>query len=202
MIKIVIAEDHQALIDGMKIFIENEADMQVVGEANNGEELIEIVRKTIPDVVLTDIRMPKMDGITATNAIKSVFPEVKIIAFSMFEQEDAIAQMRRAGASGYIMKNLPMHAVVDAIRKVMDEESYFETSMKTAKVDNENLSSREKEILKLIGQGKSTLEIAEILCIGKTTVDSHRKNLGKKLNLTGKNDLIRVAMERKYDFDL
>lgn len=202
MIKIVIAEDHQALIDGMKIFIGNETDMEVVGEANNGEQLVEVVSKKLPDVVLTDIRMPKMDGITATGIIKKRFPQIKIIAFSMFEQEDAIALMKKAGASGYIMKNLPMHSVVDAIRTVIDEELYFEDSLKTAKKDSENLSNREKEILRLIGQGKTTLEIADLLCIGKTTVDSHRKNLSKKLNITGKTELIRVAMDRKYDFEL
>jgi len=201
MITIVIAEDHQALIDGMKIFIENENDMKIVGEANDGESLLEIVRKKVPNVVLTDIRMPKMDGISATRVIKKVFPEIKVIAFSMFEQEDAIDQMKAAGASGYIMKNLPMQSVVEAIRTVIEEgESYFDDSFKTAIKDSENLSNREKEILKLIGEGKSSLEIADLLFIGKSTVDSHRKNLIKKLNIHGKTDLIRVAMDRKYDF--
>ena len=107
MITIAIAEDHQSLIDGIKIFLEYEDDIKVVGEANDGDRLMEIVRTKRPDVVLTDIRMPKMDGITATRQIKKEFPSCRVIAFSMFDQDEAIAQMQEAGASGYIMKNSP-----------------------------------------------------------------------------------------------
>ena len=90
MIKLAIAEDHQSLIDGLKIFLEYEDDIKIVGEANDGERLLEIVRLKNPDIVLTDIRMPKMDGITATKEIKKHFPQCKVIAFSMFEQEEAV----------------------------------------------------------------------------------------------------------------
>src|SRR5690606_27629102 len=114
-ITIVIAEDHQALIDGMKLFLEYESDIKLVGEANDGEHLVELVRKTNPNVVITDIRMPKCDGISATRIIKKEFPETKIIAFSMFDQPEAIQQMKAAGASGYIMKNSPLKKVIDAI---------------------------------------------------------------------------------------
>ncbi|WP_321538569.1 response regulator [Flavobacterium piscinae] len=105
MIRIVIAEDHQALIDGIKLMIEYEPDIEVVGEANDGEELIEIVRKKRPDIVLTDIRMPKCDGICATKSIMQLYPNTKVIGFSMFEQTEAINQMQIAGAKGYILKN-------------------------------------------------------------------------------------------------
>ncbi len=199
MIRIVIAEDHQALIDGMKVFIENESDMEIVGEAVDGETLLEIVRWKKPDIVLTDIRMPKMDGISATRTIKSIFPEIKVIAFSMFEQQDAIEDMKNAGASDYIVKNAPMQKVVEAIRNVYENDGSFENPIKLKSQNGFSLSSREKEILKLIGQGMSSQEIADHLFIGKTTVDSHRKNLIKKLNIEGKNDLIRIAMERNYN---
>ena len=130
MITVAIAEDHQSLIDGIKLFMEYEDDIKIVGEANDGERLLEIVRLKKPDVVLTDIRMPKMDGITATRQIKKEMPQCKVIAFSMFEQDEAIAQMETAGASGYILKNSSLKMVITAIRSVMNGETFFDTSLK------------------------------------------------------------------------
>ena len=203
MIRIVIAEDHQSLIDGIKLFLEYEDDIEVVGEANDGERLLEIVRIKRPDIVLTDIRMPRMDGITATKQIKKDLPQCKVIAFSMFEQDEAIAQMETAGASGYITKNSSLKVVLNAIRAVMKGETYFDALLKknTEKDDVDAiLSKREKEIVKLIGLGKTSQEIADMLFIGKTTVDTHRKNILKKLNLQGKSELLRYSVEKKYDF--
>jgi len=205
MITLVIAEDHQSLIDGIKIFLEYEDDIKVVGEANDGERLLEIVRYKRPDVVLTDIRMPKMDGITATKIIRRELPSCKVIAFSMFEQEEAITQMSAAGASGYIMKNSSLKVVLSAIRAVIKGETYFDASIRKEEQNYQNndipLSRREKEIVKLIGEGKTSQDIADMLFIGKTTVDTHRKNILKKLNLQGKSELLRYAMEKKYNFD-
>ena len=204
MINLVIAEDHQSLIDGIKIFLEYEDDICVVGEANDGERLLEIVHLKKPDVVLTDIRMPKVDGITATREIKKEFPQCHVIAFSMFEQEEAITQMEEAGASGYVVKNSSLKTVASAIRGVMQGEKFFDDSLRKEhdKKSNNNaaLSKREMEIVKLVGQGKTSQEIADQLFIGKTTVDTHRKNILKKLNLQGKSELLRYSMERKYDF--
>lgn len=204
MIHLAIAEDHQSLIDGIKVFLEYEDDIIVVGEANDGERLLEIVRSKKPDVVLTDIRMPKMDGITATRHIKKEFPSCRVIAFSMFEQDEAMLQMQEAGASGYIMKNSSLKIVLAAIRAVMKNETYFDSSLaKSDHKKNDNdipLSKREMEIVKLIGEGKTSQEIADLLFIGKTTVDTHRKNILKKLSLQGKSELLRYSMEKKYDF--
>ena len=203
MITVVIAEDHQALIDGIKLSLEMEDDISVVGEANDGEELLELVRKKRPQVVLTDIRMPKCDGICATKMIKKEFPEIKVIAFSMFDQAEAVQQMKVAGASGYIMKNSPLVKVIQVIRIVANNEFFFDNTIiskdQTSK-ENILLSNREKEILRLIGEGKTSNEIADELFISKSTVDTHRKNILKKINLYGKTDLIRFAVERKYDF--
>lgn len=203
MITLVIAEDHQALIDGIRSFLEYEDDISVVGEANDGELLIDLVRKKEPQVVLTDIRMPKCDGISATKIIRKEFPNTKVIAFSMFDQEEAIHQMKEAGASGYIMKNSSLKKVLDAIRIVAKNGTYFDDTIQTNDTISKEeiiLSSREKEILKLIGEGKTSQEIADSLFIGKSTVDTHRKNIIKKINIQGKTDLIRFAVERKYDF--
>jgi len=203
MITLVIAEDHQALIDGIRSFLEYEEDITVVGEANDGEKLIDLVRKKQPQVVLTDIRMPKCDGICATKTIIKEFPNTKVIAFSMFDQAEAIHQMKEAGVSGYIMKNSSLKKVLEAIRIVSKNGSYFDdaiTAIDTITKEEIVLSNREKEILRLIGEGKTSQEIAEILFIGKSTVDTHRKNILKKMSLQGKTDLIRFAVERKYDF--
>ncbi|MDD3003647.1 response regulator transcription factor [Flavobacterium sp.] len=204
MIKIIIAEDHQALIDGIKLSLENENDIEVIGEANNGEDLIKLVDCLQPDVIITDIRMPKCDGITATRLIKKKHPSIQIIAFSMFDQAEAVKQMQEAGASGYIMKNSSLTKLIKAIRTVAENNSFFDTDIIADKSSENNefilLSRREKEILRLIGEGKTSNEISEMLFIGKTTVDTHRKNILKKLNIHGKSDLLRFAVERKYDF--
>jgi two-component system, NarL family, response regulator NreC len=203
MITLAIAEDHQALIDGIRSFLEYEEDITVLGEANDGEMLIDLVRKKQPQIVLTDIRMPKCDGICATKTIKKEFPNTKIIAFSMFDQAEAIHQMKDAGASGYIMKNSSLKKVLEVIRIVAKNGSYFDDDITTTDLTSKEeivLSTREKEILRLIGEGKTSQEIADILFIGKSTVDTHRKNILKKMNIQGKTDLIRFAVERKYDF--
>lgn len=203
MITIALAEDHQALIDGIKLSLEYEDDISVVGEANDGELLIDIVRKKQPQVVITDIRMPKCDGISATKIIKKEFPHIKVIAFSMFDQSEAVNQMKLAGATGYIMKNSPLKKLIEAIRIVAKGDTFYDdaiTSFDTTSKEEILLSSREKEILRLIGEGKTSQEIADQLFIGKSTVDTHRKNILKKMNIHGKTDLIRFAVERKYDF--
>jgi two-component system nitrate/nitrite response regulator NarL len=203
MITLVIAEDHQALIDGMKSFLRNENDIEIVGYANDGFALIDIVRQLKPNVVITDIRMPKCDGIVATKTIKAEFPNTQIIAFSMFDHDDAIAQMKEAGASGYIMKNSSLQTVLEAIRAVSQGYSYFVNDAETEYETSKNelfFSNREKEILQLIAAGKSSQEIADSLFIEKSTVDSHRKNMSKKIKTIGKTDLMKFALERKYDY--
>jgi two-component system nitrate/nitrite response regulator NarL len=203
MITLAIAEDHQALIDGMKLFLKHQPDIEIVGEANDGEALIELVRIKRPSIVITDIRMPKCDGISATKVIKEEFPHTKVIAFSMFDQVEAVEQMKQAGASGYIMKNSSLQKVLEAIRTVDKFGKYYDDAILTIDDFTKEvviLSVREKDILRLIGEGHSSQEIADILSIGKATVDTHRKNIIKKINIHGKTDLIRFAIERKYDF--
>ncbi|MBF6640051.1 response regulator transcription factor [Flavobacterium sp. J49] len=203
MITLVIAEDHQALIDGIKSFMKNESDIEIVGYANDGFALIEIVRQLKPNVVITDIRMPKCDGIAATKTIKTELPNTQIIAFSMFDHDDAISQMKEAGASGYIMKNSSLQTVLDAVRAVNQGYSYFVNEAENEYETPKNelfFSNREKEILLLIAEGKSSQEIADVLFIEKSTVDSHRKNMSKKIKIIGKTDLIKFALERKYDY--
>jgi two-component system nitrate/nitrite response regulator NarL len=206
MIRLAIAEDHQSLIDGIKMLLEYEEDISIIGTANDGEALLKIVRLKQPNVVITDIRMPKMDGITATKLIKKEFPHTKVLAFTMFTQNEAIDQMLNAGANGYILKNSPLAEVLNAIRAVHKGEDYFDVNIKTDSKENGNtkkkstLTKRQREILNLIAQGKTSREIADELFIGIHTVDTHRKNMIRILDLHGKGELMRYALEKKYKF--
>lgn len=208
MIRIAIAEDHQSLVDGMELLLKYENDITIVGTANNGEDLIEIVRKEHPKVVITDIKMPKIDGISATKIIKKEFPDVKIIGFSMFDQEEAIRQMILAGATGYLLKNSALEELLAAIKVVANGGTYFDKDIDPTYLTETNknpikrslLSKSEKDILKLIGQGKSSNEIAAIRFTSVSTVEKHRKNMIRKLGLQGKGELLRYSLEKKYDF--
>lgn len=207
-ITLAIAEDHQSLVDGIELLLRYEEDISIVGMANDGEELLDIVRKKQPKLVLTDIKMPKIDGIAATRLIKKEFPHIKVIAFSMFDQQEAVSQMIQAGASGYLLKNSSLYEVKKAINTVANGEDFFDASLDLSfmnaaaanRTTKPLLSKSEREILKLIGEGKSTSEIANLRFTAVSTVEKHRKNMIRKLGLSGKGELLRYALERKYDF--
>lgn len=207
MIRLAIAEDHQSLIDGLELLLKYEEQIQIVGTANDGDELLKIVKRKEPNVVITDIRMPKMDGIQATKIIKKEFPHINVLAFTMFDQDEAVKQMIDAGASGYILKNTSLNEVLQAILTVAEGNTYFDSNINVNHPDNQNskpkkglLTKRQKEILALIAQGKSSREIGEELFIGLHTVDTHRKNMIRILGIKGKGELLRYALEKKYKF--
>ncbi|WP_179320648.1 response regulator transcription factor [Winogradskyella helgolandensis] len=206
MIQLAIAEDHQSLIDGIKLLLEYADDIDIVGTANDGEALLYLVRLKQPNVVITDIRMPKMDGITATKEIKKEWPHIKVLGFTMFDQKDAINQMLEAGASGYLLKNSPLQEVLKAVRAVYNGHTYFDANIE---IDVENdtnkkaksiLTKRQVEILSFVAKGKTSREIADELFIGVHTVETHRKNMIRILGLQGKGELMRYALEKKYRF--
>ncbi len=209
----VMAEDHQMLIDGVLSFFEYNDEISILGTVNNGEDLVKLVSLKQPKLVITDIRMPKMDGIEATKLIKSKFPHINILALTMFDQPDAIKQMLDAGATGYLLKNSGIKMLSEAIEKVAKGETFFDPNVafnfmndyidensNIGKTEKVVLSNREKEILHLIANGKTSKQISEILFIAKTTVDTHRKNMIRKLALTNGNELVKYAIEKKYKF--
>ena len=210
MITIAIAEDHQSLIDGIELFLNQEPNFKIIGQANDGEHLLELVRKNQPHVVITDIRMPKIDGIEATRQLKTEFPNIKVIAFSMFDNSSAIQQMHAAGASGYILKNSSLQEIVTAINTVYEGNQYYDpnldismlskTSLHQAKQNKSILSKSEMAILRLIAQNKTSSEIATQRFTAISTVEKHRKNMMRKLGLSGKGELLKYALERKYEF--
>ncbi|MCH2218236.1 MAG: response regulator transcription factor [Flavobacteriales bacterium] len=213
MTTVVIAEDHQILIDGVTSFFEYNEDIKIIGTVNNGKDLVKLVSLKQPKLVITDIRMPVMDGIQATRKIKKQFPHIRVLAMTMFDQPEAIKQMLDAGATGYILKNSGIKILEEAIQTVASGEMFFDKNValnfisdyiqdnvKVGSSDNVVLSNREKEILHLIASGKTSKEISEELFIAKTTVDTHRKNMIRKLNLDSGNELIKFAIEKKYEF--
>lgn len=205
MIRLAIAEDHVSFTEGIQLFLEYEDDITIVGTANNGKDLYEIVKKKSPNVVITDIRMPIMDGISLSKKIHTEYPNIKVIAFSMFDQAKAVSEMLNAGAKGYILKNSSMKTLLSAIRTVFKGDTFYDPN-----IDLENigkiktikgkLTNRQLDILKLIVEGKSNPEIAKALFIERSTVETHRKNMIRKLGLKGQGELLRYGLQKRYEF--
>ena len=206
-IKIIIADDHQLFRNGLKILLNSFPDFEVTGEASNGEEFLKLLTTVPAEIALMDINMPEMDGIDATRKGLKICPEIKIIALSMYGEEEYYYKMVDAGAKGFLLKDSDISEVKEAILTVSKGGSYFsqellyhviqkikhrEHESKTA-----NLSKREKEILAKICEGLSNQEIADTLFISKRTVDKHRANLLGKTNSKNTASLILFAIRNK-----
>ena len=206
-IKVVIVDDHQLFRNGLKILLDGFPEFEVTGEASNGNEFLEIIRNSSPDIALMDINMPEMDGIEATRKGLRINPGVNIIALSMYGEEEYYYKMVDAGAKGFILKDSDISEVREAIITVRKGGSYFSQELlyhviqKIKHRENEsktaNLSRREKEILFKICEGLSNQEIAETLFISKRTVDKHRANLLGKTNSKNTASLILFAIKNK-----
>lgn len=204
-IRILIADDHRVFIDGMAALLKEIPGMEVVGAAVNGEEMIRQVEVLKPDVVLSDIQMPVMDGIAATTEIHKKFPNVKVVALTMLNETLFIKKMLEAGASGYVLKTIDKDELVRVIQKVAAGEKHFSPEVTAQLMNNfsekaaasplENLTRREKEILALIAKGLTDKEIAGQVFLSPLTVTTHRKNILSKLGLKNKVELARFAME-------
>ena len=203
MTRIMIAEDHQALVDGMRLLFEHDDDFQVIATASNGDELLQLLENKTCDVVVTDLSMPGMNGVRLTRTIKNSYSLIRILAFSMFEGEDAIRDMIAAGVDGYVFKRRPLADVKKAILTIADGNTYFDSGINSDYLKENNavpspslLSRSEREILKLIAMGHTTSEIAALRFTAVSTVEKHRKNMMRKLNLTGKGELLRYALHK------
>ena len=193
-IGILIVDDHPIVRQGIMSFLASEDELEIKGEAGNGEEAIELAEKLVPDVVIMDIVMPGMDGIEALQQIKRSRPNTRIIIFTSFAQDDKVLPAIRAGADGYLLKGIPPAELVDAIKSVCDGEAALHPDIARklmlhisdrAKIDTEEtLTPREIEILELIAKGLSNNEIAKRLIISNRTVKTHVSNILHKLNMT------------------
>ena len=208
MIKIIIADDHQLFIDGIKSILKSIRNMEIIGEVNNGNLLLELLEQQQCDVILMDINMPEMNGIDATKLIKSKFPGIRILMLTMYSSRDYIEKLLRVGADGYILKNTGKEELQEAIETVYKGESFFSKEvterimegLQKKKTTEKNayvveLTEREIDVLKLIVQEFTTTEIAEKLFISTHTVETHRKNLISKLNVRNIAGLVKYAMQ-------
>jgi two-component system response regulator NreC len=207
-IRVLIADDHTIVRSGLRLLLEAEPDIDVVGEALEGREALNLVEKHLPDVVLMDIAMPGMDGLEATRLIKDSWPQVKVLVLTMHRSDEYFFEMLKAGASGYILKGAETSDLIHAVRVVGRGEVFLYPTMAQKLVEDylnfiqwgegtgSPLSLREKEILRLLSEGCSTKEIAEKLVISPSTVHSHRSNLMTKLGLNSRRELIQYARQR------
>ena len=209
-ITVLIAEDHTIVRQGLSALINRQPDMRVIGESGDGKEAVEKTKRLRPDVVLMDIAMKHMNGLEATVGIKKMTPEVKVLVLTMYESEEYIFQILRAGASGYLLKDAAMSDLISAIKAVHRGESYLSPSISKKVIDdyirraelgekagiNDPLSDREREILQLIAEGHTYDEIASALCISKKTVETHRANIMDKLNIHDKVGLVKYAIRK------
>lgn len=189
-INIVLVDDHQILRDGLKNLIQQKANMHVVGEASDGREAIKVCEKLTPDVVVTDISMPGLNGIEATKQILKNQPEIKVIGLSMHANKKFIQAMFNAGGYAYLLKDGDSNELITAITTVMQQKKYLSKNINQEYLlflkdtsDLKKLSPRETEVLQLIAEGKSSKEIGELLFLSSKTIDVHRTNLMKKLDL-------------------
>lgn len=206
MIKIVIADDHQMFADGLRSILETEADMQVVGTAQNGRKLLQLLDAIDTDVVIMDVSMPDMDGIDATRELAKTHPEVSVLGLSMHTDRHFISSMLRAGALGYVLKNTGKQELVLGIRKVYEGETYLSEEVSKTLLDgfmrkrdeqpSERMSAREREVLEKIAEGLTTQEIADKLFISKNTVETHRKNLLFKFSAKNTAELVNITFRK------
>ena len=209
-LKIVLAEDHTILREGLRALLSADPSFEIIGEAQNGREAVRCVEKLEPDLLLMDLSMPRMSGMDAIREIKNRYPEIKIIALTVHKTEEYLLTTLKAGADGYVLKDATHDELVMAIKNVMSGKSYLSPGVSEKVIEGylegresnrarspwETLSQREREVLKLIAEGFKNKEIAEDLCISLKTVEKHRANLMKKLDLHNAAALTVYAVQK------
>ncbi len=211
-IRIVIADDHAVVREGTRTLLEREEDMEVVGEASDGEEAVKVIEKNKPDVAILDISMPKLSGIEVTKRIKSRLPSTGILILTAYDNDEYVFALLEAGAAGYLLKDVSGTEIVEAIRSVYSGESVLHPSIarkviqraivSSAKSHEESaeieLSERELEVLKLAAKGSSNKEIAENLCISIRTVQGHINSIFHKLSVGSRTEAIFQSVKRGW----
>lgn len=209
-IRILLADDHTILRNGIRAILEDEPGMEVVGEAEDGRTAVSLASQLKPDIVIMDIAMPLLNGLEATRQIRRTCPGVKVIILSMHDNEEYIVQVLEAGAMGYILKDAAARELINALRTVHRGEAVLSPAITRIVIedylrwggirpteDSDELSPREREILQLIAEGYTSKQIAEILTISLKTVQAHRNSLMQKLNLHNRGELVKYAIQKK-----
>jgi DNA-binding NarL/FixJ family response regulator len=205
--RILLADDHQIILDGLRSFVEKQSDMEVVGEAKDGRAAVRMARELVPAVIVMDISMPELNGIEAARQILAEQPDIKIIALSMHVEQRFVSAMFQVGASGYLSKDNAFNDLVRAIRTVLVGKVYTCSEVAGTMVSSfvqpaaggeapqaPGLSPREREVLQLLAEGKSAKAIADLLFISVKTVETHRRNIMEKLELKTVAELTRYAI--------
>ena len=209
-IKVLVVDDHTIVRDGICALLALAGDIEVVGEAANGNEALNVIRQLNPDVVLMDIAMPVMGGLEATRRINKEFPKVKVLILTQYEDKEYVFPVIESGAAGYISKAAASSELASGIRSVYQGDSYLSPSIARLMVENYQhtagervtndpygqLTERERDVLKLIAEGHSTQEIADILVITPKTVEGHKTNLMTKLGIHNRIDLVKYALRK------
>ena len=202
-IRILLADDHAVVRQGFKMILDAQADMEIVGEAGNGREAVELAEQLRPDVVVMDVSMPELNGIEATRRLASSAPRARVVALSMHKDSVYVREILRAGARGYLLKDSGAADLVAAIRAVASGESYLSPAVSNAVLDDyrrhatnpiDLLTSREREVLQLLAESKTNKEIAGVLNLSVYTVEAHRGRIMEKLNLHSIGELVRFAV--------
>jgi two-component system response regulator NreC len=207
-IRIILADDHQMTREGLRSLLEELPDMEVVAEAETGNQTLKLTGELTPDIVVMDIVMPDLNGMEAALRITSEFPDVKVIGLSMHSERQFVVGMLKSGASGYLLKNCGFQELAEAIRRVNRGGTYITPAISDVVVKEvqkplqngvgpltSKLTSREREVLQLIAEAKTSKEIAALLFLSEKTVHSHRKKIMEKLNAKNSSELTRIAIK-------
>jgi len=206
-IRILLADDHGIVRQGLRSLLEKEPDIEVVGEADDGRKALGIVRELLPDVIVMDVAMPNLNGADATRRIVREFPKVKVIALSMHSSRAFVADMLKAGASGYILKECPVDELIKAIRAVAAGDKHLSSKVTDVVVSDyvkrlsggtesplETLTAREREVLQLVSEGKNTKHIALKLHVSTKTIEANRRKIMEKLDAHSIAELVKIAI--------
>jgi len=202
-IRILLADDHAVVRQGFRMILSSHPDLEIVGEAGNGREAVELAASLRPDVVVMDVAMPELNGIEATRRLTAENPHIRVVALSMHKDSVYVREILRAGARGYLLKDSVADDLVAAVRAVAGGEGYLSPAISNAVLDDyrkhvtnpiDLLSSREREVLQMLAEGKTNKEIAVTLNLSVYTVDAHRGRIMEKLNVHSISELVRFAV--------
>ena len=201
--KVLVADDHKLVREGIAKLLDFYEELEVIGEANDGLETVNMVRNSFPDLVLLDLNMPRMNGIDTIKKIKEISPEIKVLILTIHDEEEYIYEVTQAGAEGYIQKDIEPEELRKAISKVIKGERVFpsgvekrvEAEIGNSKIELDELSNREQEVLELLAQGMSNRDIAEELYISEKTVKNHVSSILRKLSVNDRTQAVIVALK-------